>query len=137
MEQINEMPSLDTVIDKTKVEENPNITIATREVKYGFYKDYSIQMEENKNLEHPFESQFFENQDLIFFDDTWKQEISSQNWQQNEGVFCHMESSNIHIYVPTKWTYLTHKAVAEVLGISIENVFIHKTKTSGVYPTGL
>ena len=135
--QINEMPSLDTVIDKTKVEENPNITIATREVKYGFYKDYSIQMEENKNLEHPFESQFFENQDLIFFDDTWKQEISSQNWQQNEGVFCYMESSNIHIYVPTKWTYLTHKAVAEVLGISIENVFIHKTKTSGVYPTGL
>ena len=137
VEQINEMPSLDTVIDKTKVEENPNITIATREVKYGFYKDYSIQMEENKNLEHPFESQFFENQDLIFFDDTWKQEISSQNWQQNEGVFCYMESSNIHIYVPTKWTYLTHKAVAEVLGISIENVFIHKTKTSGVYPTGL
>ena len=135
--QINEMPSLDTVIDKTKVEDNPNITIATREVKYGFYKDYSIQMEENKNLEHPFESQFFENQDLIFFDDTWKQEISSQNWQQNEGVFCYMESSNIHIYVPTKWTYLTHKAVAEVLGISIENVFIHKTKTSGVYPTGL
>ena len=137
VEQINEMPSLDTVIDKTKVEENPNITIATREVKYGFYKDYSIQMEENKDLEHPFESQFFENQDLIFFDDTWKQEISSQNWQQNEGVFCYMESSNIHIYVPTKWTYLTHKAVAEVLGISIENVFIHKTKTSGVYPTGL
>ena len=137
VEQINEMPSLDTVIDKTKVEENPNITIATREVKYGFYKDYSIQMEENKKLEHPFESQFFENQDLIFFDDTWKQEISSQNWQQNEGVFCYMESSNIHIYVPTKWTYLTHKAVAEVLGISIENVFIHKTKTSGVYPTGL
>ena len=137
VEQINEMPSLDTVIDKTKVEDNPNITIATREVKYGFYKDYSIQMEENKDLEHPFESQFFENQDLIFFDDTWKQEISSQNWQQNEGVFCYMESSNIHIYVPTKWTYLTHKAVAEVLGISIENVFIHKTKTSGVYPTGL
>ena len=135
--QINEMPSLDTVIDKTKVEDNPNITIATREVKYGFYKDYSIQMEENKDLEHPFESQFFENQDLIFFDDTWKQEISSQNWQQNEGVFCYMESSNIHIYVPTKWTYLTHKAVAEVLGISIENVFIHKTKTSGIYPTGL
>ena len=76
-------------------------------------------MEENKNLEHPFESQFFENQDLIFFDDTWKQEISSQNWQQNEGVFCYMESSNIHIYVPTKWTYLTHKAVAEVLKMSL------------------
>lgn len=137
VEQINEMPSLDTVIDKTKVEENPNITIATREVKYGFYKDYSIQMEENKDLEHPFESPFFENQDLVFFDDTWKQEISSQNWQQNEGVFCYMESSNIHIYVPTKWTYLTQKSVAEVLNIPLENVFIHKTKTSGVYPTGL
>lgn len=137
VDQINEMPSLDTVIDKTKVEENPNITIATREVKYGFYKDYSIQMEENKDLEHPFESPFFENQDLVFFDDTWKQEISSQNWQQNEGVFCYMENSNIHIYVPTKWTYLTQKSVAEVLNISLENVFIHKTKTSGVYPTGL
>ena len=137
VEQINEMPSLDTVIDKTKVEENPNITIATREVKYGFYKDYSIQMEENKDSEHPFESQFFENQDLIFFDDTWTQEISSQNWQQNEGVFCYMEGSSIHICVPTKWTYLTQKSVAEVLGINFENVFIHKTKTSGVYPTGL
>lgn len=137
VEQINEMPSLDTVIDKTKVEENPNITIATREVKYGFYKDYSIQMEENKDSEHPFESQFFESQDLIFFDDTWTQEISSQNWQQNEGVFCYMEGSSIHIYVPTKWTYLTQKSVAEVLGINFENVFIHKTKTSGVYPTGL
>ena len=137
VEQINEMPSLDTVIDKTKVEENPNITIATREVKYGFYKDYSIQMEENKDSEYPFESQFFENQDLIFFDDTWTQEISSQNWQQNEGVFCYMEGSSIHICVPTKWTYLTQKSVAEVLGINFENVFIHKTKTSGVYPTGL
>ena len=137
VEQINEMPSLDTVIDKTKVEENPNITIATREVKYGFYKDYSIQMEENKDSEHPFESQFFESQDLIFFDDTWTQEISSQNWQQNEGVFCYMEGSSIHICVPTKWTYLTQKSVAEVLGINFENVFIHKTKTSGVYPTGL
>lgn len=137
VEQINEMPSLDTVIDKTKVEENPNITIATREVKYGFYKDYSIQMEKNKDSEHPFESQFFENQDLIFFDDTWTQEISSQNWQQNEGVFCYMEGSSIHICVPTKWTYLTQKSVAEVLGINFENVFIHKTKTSGVYPTGL
>ena len=35
VDQINEMPSLDTVIDKSHVEENPNVIVATREIKYG------------------------------------------------------------------------------------------------------
>lgn len=252
VDQINEMPSLNTVIAKTQVEENPNVTISTREVKFGLYKVFDINkademifgtnnetfvtsshniqegnvfsssfdnqavqteqkeqiqteqtaqtaqfseerqeiqdkhniqdnlesQEEQKSLENQdlHNSQDFSNKenqtqnesqntaanednspqnnvnsqqdnaakksqpiisDLIYFDDTWEQEISAQSWQETEGVFCYTESSEIHIYVPTKWTYLTQNAVSQVLGIPVENVFIHKTKSSGSYPTGL
>ena len=70
VEQINEMPSLDTVIDKTKVEENPNITIATREVKYGFYKDYSIQIQfvhsgDGENYKHAYDGEAYGNYDYV------------------------------------------------------------------------
>lgn len=209
VEQINEMPSLDTVITKSKIEENPNITIATREVKFGLYKSINVQKadelifgkdkknedkensektdnvtensdknqnsdkppiqnensnkielqnaqkynsknllqhnifndlsSDNENSDYISETEKAEilNKELILFDDTWEQEISAQRWEETKGVFCFTEGLDIHIYVPTKWTYLTHNAVAEVLGINLENVFIHKTKSSGSYPTGL
>lgn len=202
LEQINEMPSLNAVITKSEIEENPNITIATREVRFGLYKVMNIQKadelifgnpvektqnapktlpqknappektenfaeisDENQKFDKPsnqiktdfrqylLNDSFFDdenfnmlsdaekteilNKELIIFDDAWEQELSAQRWEETKGVFCYTEGADIHIYVPTKWTYFTHNAVAEVLGINLENVFIHKTKSSGSFPTGL
>lgn len=127
LEQINDMPSLDTVISKSSIEEDPNVTLATREVKYGLYQTHSL-----------------EEADKILFGDSdssktniWKQKLESPKWQETEGAFCYMDSSNLNIYVPTRWTGLTQKAISDILTIKTENVYIHKTKVSGIYPTGL
>ena len=127
LEQINDMPSLDTVISESGIEENPNITLASREVKYGLYQNKSV-AEADKEL--------FNDKSLIT-SNTWKQSLESPKWKETEGAFAYMEGSNLHIYVPTKWTSLTQKLLSQVLSIKIENIYIHKTKVSGTYPTGL
>jgi len=127
VDQINDMPSLDTVIDKSHVEENPNVTIETREIKYGLYKSKSIE-EADKEL--------FENAEFVYTD-TWKEELNSPKWQETEGAFCYMEGQNIHVYTPTRWVSYTQKAISEALDIKLENIYIHKTKSSGIYPVGL
>ena len=106
VEQINEMPSLDTVIDKSHIEENPNITIASREVKYGFYKTLSLAQADAK---------VFEKADFTSTD-TWKEKLLTPKWQETEGAFAYLEGENIHVYVPTRWTSFTQKSVASVLG---------------------
>lgn len=127
VDQINDMPSLDTVIDKSLVEEDPNVTIATREVKYGLYETKTVE-EADKEL--------FETADFTSTD-TWKSRINSPKWQETEGAFCYMEGSSLHVYTPTRWISFTQRCIAETLGIDYENIFIHKTKASGIYPTGL
>lgn len=127
LEQINDMPSLNTVISKSTVEENPNVTVATREVKYGLYQEKTVE-EADKEL-------FGE--DYIVSKDTWKQRLISPHWQEAPGAFCYMEGSNLHVYTATNWTGLTQKMLAAVIGIASENIYIHKTKISGIYPTGL
>ena len=125
LEQINDMPSLNTVISKSTVEENPNVTVATREVKYGLYQEKTVE-EADKEL-------FGE--DYIVSKDTWKQRLISPHWQEAPGAFCYMEGSNLHVYTATNWTGLTQKMLAAVIGIASENIYIHKTKISGIYPT--
>ncbi len=127
VEQINEMPSLDTVIDKSHVEENPNVIVATREVKYGLYESLPLAQADTK---------LFENADFESTD-TWKEKLLTPKWQETEGSFAYTEGEKIHVFAPTRWTGFTQKSVAAALEISEEKVFIHKTKSAGIYPSGL
>lgn len=127
LEQINEMPSLDTVIDKSHVEENPNVVVATREVKYGLYKTLSLAQADTK---------LFDNADFTSTD-IWKEKLLTPKWQETEGAFAYTEGDKIHVYAPTRWTSFTQKSVAQVLDIKEEQVYIHKTKSAGIYPSGL
>ena len=127
VDQINEMPSLDTVIDKSHTEENPNVEVATREIKFGLYKRQALAQADAK---------LFDNADFTSTD-TWKEKLLTPKWQETEGAFAYTEGAKIHVFVPTRWTAFTQKAVAAALGISEETVFIHKTKSAGIYPSGL
>ena len=125
--QINEMPSLDTVIDKSHVEENPNVVVATREIKYGLYKRLALAQADTK---------IFESADFSSTD-TWKEKLLTPKWQETEGAFAYTEGEKIHVFAPTRWASFTQKAVAAALDIDEKFVFIHKTKSAGIYPSGL
>lgn len=127
VDQLNDMPSLDDVIAKNSVVEDPNKTVATREVKYGLYSTLSVE-EADKEI--------FENANHVS-SDTWKQKLYSPKWTETDGAFAYTEGEKIHIYVPTKWTYFTQKTISEVLKIPSENIYIHKTLTATVHPNGL
>lgn len=127
VEQLNDMPSLDDVIDKNRVVEEVNKVIATREIKYGLYE---------KLTEEQADKEIFENADIVT-SDTWKQTLYSPKWTETDGAFCYTEGDKIHVYVPTKWTYLTQKTISQALNIEPELIFIHKTLTPTVYPNGL
>ena len=127
VEQINEMPSLDAVIDKSHVEENTDIIVASREIKYGLYQKLELAQADTK---------LFENADYTSTD-TWKEKLLTPKWQETEGAFAYIEGDKIHVFAPTRWISFTQKSVASALGISEEQVYIHKTKTAGIYPSGL
>ena len=125
--QINEMPSLDTVIDKSHVEDNPNVIVAKREIKYGLYESLSLAQADTKLFEH---ADFTST-------DTWKEKLLTPKWQETEGAFAYTDGEKIHVYVPTRWTAFTQKSVAAALNIDEALVYIHKTKSPGIYPSGL
>lgn len=127
VDQLNDMPSLDDVLAKNSVIEDPNKTVAERIVKYGLYETLSVE-EADKEI--------FENAYKVS-EDTWKQKLYSPKWTETDGAFCYTEGDKIHIYVPTKWTYFTQKTIAEVLNIDSEQIYIHKTQTATVHPNGL
>ena len=127
VEQINEMPSLDTVIDKSHVEENTSIIVAEREIKYGLYKRASLAQADTK---------LFDKADFTSTD-TWKEKLLTPKWQETEGAFAYTEGDKIHVFVPTRWTGFTQKSVAAALNIEESAVYIHKTKSPGIYPSGL
>ena len=127
VEQINEMPSLDTVIDKSHIEENPNVIVATREVKYGLYEKLSVAQADAK---------IFESADFTSTDN-WKEKLLTPKWQETEGAFAYTEGEKLHVFIPTRWTGFTQKSIAGVLNIDESLVFIHKTKSAGIYPSGL
>ena len=127
VDQINEMPSLDTVIDKSHVEENPNVIVATREIKYGLYESLTLAQADTK---------LFENADYTSTD-TWKEKLLTPKWQETEGAFAYTEGEKIHVFAPSRWASFTQKSVAAALDIDEARVFIHKTKSAGIYPSGL
>ncbi len=127
LDQLNEMPSLDTVIDKSHVEENPNVIVATREIKYGLYETMPLAQADTTIFEH---ADFTST-------DKWKEKLLTPKWQETEGAYAYTEGDKIHVFAPTRWTAFTQKSVAAVLNIDEAFVFIHKTKSAGIYPSGL
>lgn len=127
LSQINEMPSLDTVVDKTHIEEFTSEVLAKKEIKTGVYKKGSIQ-EASKKIAK--QSEFVTEQ-------TWSLDLVSPTWKETSGAFCYPEGKKLHIYTPTRWSYSLMKTISSALKISNKNIFIHKTKTSGVYSKGL
>lgn len=127
VEEINDLPSLDTVVDKSLKEEDSNQIVATREIKTGLYKT------ENESSA---DKQLFENADFIS-EETWSQKLINPNNQETAGAFCYTEGEKLHIYVATKWTYEVQKAISETLNLDPKFIIIHKTKSTGFYQYGL
>lgn len=125
--KLNEMPSLDTVLDKTHNEQNTSVKVAEREIRTGLYKTLST--EEADSL-------LFADKKFIS-NETWSMDITNPKWQETNGAFCYTEGQLLHIYAPSKWTYLLQNTVAQTLNIPVENVIVHKTKASGFYTNGL
>lgn len=125
--QLNEMPSLDTVLDNKHNDQNISLELASREVKTGLYAKLPLE----------------EADALLFADgkyistETWSQDVTSPKWQETNGAYCYTEGEKIHLYVPSKWTYYLQNAVAKVLNIPVDNVYIHKTKATGIYSNGM
>lgn len=124
---INEMPSLDTVLDKTHVEENPNQIVSSRVIKTGIYAE---------KTEEEAEEILSEQADYVL-KNTWNQVLVNPKWHEPDGAFCYIESGCLHVYVSTKWTYNLQTTLSEVLSLPEEKIFIHKTKSSGMYPNVL
>ena len=125
---INDMPSLNNVIDKSHFEEFSAKEVASREIKYGLYEEMSVEEADTKLFN---ESGFFTT------NDTWQQTMISPKWQETEGAFSYMEGKDLHIYIPTRWTSFVQKSISESLKIPLEHIFIHKTKSASIFPNGL
>ena len=123
--QINNLPSLDTVVDKNRTDENTLKKIYSREVKNGIYKELP---EDERNAllsSYP------------YCENTWNLKLDNPSWKETCGAFCYTESGKMHICTSTRWTSLLHKIIQKTLNINQENIIVHKTKDSGVGSKGL
>lgn len=131
--QLNDLPSLDSldaIETEDTIEEDNDIednVLAKREIKVGLYKSAD---------KDQIESELFAKADFIS-KEKYQYSIINPKWQETNGAFCYLESKNLHVYVPTKWTYSLQTLIAETLNIPLEKIFIHKTKTSGINTHGL
>lgn len=148
--QINKLPSLDTVLDKKHIEQNVIKIIAQKEIKTGIFRDYDINStldsqitNENSDIENteqaktksPIEELFNEEQYFVT-EEEWVQDVLAPSWKETSGSFCYVEGKNLHVYAPSKWVSFMMNTISSCLNIPKENIFIHKTKTSGVYEKG-
>lgn len=128
LDEINELPSLDTIVDNKHIEQNIEETVAIREVKTGLFK--TLPKEEA-------EKALFEETEDFVTSETWSLKHLPPNWKETCGAFCYKDGKSVHIYAPTKWTKLLMKTAAATLDIPFENIYVHKTKTSGVFSKGM
>ena len=126
--EINELPSLDTVLDNRRVEQNIEETVAFREIKSGAYAKKSVVQAEKK---------LFENTQDFISSQSWNLRFLPPLWKETCGSFCWKEGKYLHISAPTRWVKLLMQTVADTLGIPPENVIVHKTKVSGVFSKGM
>ena len=125
---INDLPSLNNVIDNSHFEEYSAQEVAFREVKYGIYEKKSVE-EADKEI--------FVDSGYFTTTDTWQQTMVSPKWQEKDGAFCYMDGKDLHLYTPTRWTSFVQKSISNSLKLSEENIYIHKTKSAGIFPNGL
>jgi len=126
--EINKLPSLDTVLDNKNVEQNIEETVAYREVKSGIFLNKSKAQAEKKLFESTKDYVSYEN---------WSLDLMPPLWKETCGSFCWREGKYMHISAPTRWIKFLMQTVANTLGISSDNIIVHKTKTSGVFSKGL
>lgn len=127
VETLNEMPSLDTVIDKTHIDNNEEEVIAKRLVQTGLYKNFSIEEVEN---------QIKTEEDLVS-SNTWSYTLNAPTWEETTGAYSYMEDDILHIFAPTKWTKLLMDTISSCLEIPFENIVVHKTQTSSIFSKGI
>lgn len=126
--EINELPSLDTVIDNRRIEQNKEETVASREIRTGVFAAKTPALAEKK---------VFGNKHDFITEETWNLTLVPPLWKETCGSFCWKEGKYLHISAPTRWTMHLMKTVAEALAIPAENIIVHKTKTSGVFSKGM
>ena len=126
--EINDLPSLDTVLDNRRVEQNIEETVAFREIKTGQFLKKSVAQAEKK---------LFENTSDYISSQTWNLSFLPPLWKETCGSFCWKEGKYLHISAPTRWVKLLMQTVSETLGIEPENIIVHKTKVSGVFSKGM
>ena len=126
--EINDLPSLDTVLDNRRVEQNIEEQVAYREIKTGLFLNKTIPQAEKK---------LFENTKDYITEENWKLSFLPPLWKETCGSFCWKEGKYLHISAPTRWTTHLMSTVSSTLNIPAENVIVHKTKTSGVFSKGL
>lgn len=148
---LNELPSLDTVIDSKNSVSTIGKTIGSRIIKTGIYENLTenearlyllapSKLEETYNTigenqePQPIEH---ENTDLLCIHSSFKQKISDPDWEETDGAFAYTESDELHVYVPTKWTSFLLKNLTETTGFPIEKIYIHKTKSYDTSANGL
>ena len=130
---INDMPSLNDVLDKSRIEKAPTVEVASRIVKYGIYEKLSPEEADKKLFSEANEN----GTSRTISESSWQENFVIPKWQETEGAACYTDGEEIHIYVPSCWTYLTQTTIADVLGIAQNKIFIHKTKAAEIYRTGL
>ena len=126
--EINDMPSLDTVLDNKRIEQNIEEQVAYREIKTGIFLKKSISQAEKK---------LFENKDDYISQEKWTLSFLPPLWKETCGSFCWKEGKILHISAPTRWTTHLMKTVSTALNIPVTDIIVHKTKTSGVFSKGL
>lgn len=126
VEQINEMPSLNTVISKSQAEKEIDHFTAQRIIKYGLYKTHS---------EYEADKALLEGRQVV--EDTWNYVFTTPPWQETSGAFAYFEDKNLHICIPTRWTSFLQKSISEVTGLDINRIYVHKTRVSNIFPNGL
>ncbi|MCR5252369.1 MAG: molybdopterin-dependent oxidoreductase [Treponema sp.] len=124
---LNELPSLDSVIDNKNLNIDTPKTVGERIIKTGLFKELETEQ---------IDKELFESEKYII-EETWSQTIVNPKWQEPTGAFCYTEGDKLHVFVPTKWTYFLQKVLSETLKISPQLIFIHKTKNSSLYSDGL
>lgn len=122
---LNDLPSLDNVIDNTHDEENIEKTLAHKEIKTGLFKELELSEAE---------AQLFPEETTS---EEWKINLNVPGWTETAGACCYTEGKKVIIHAPCAWTSSAMEIISKVLDLPAENIYIHKTKISGFYSTGI
>lgn len=126
--ELNEMPSLDTVQNsRGRIRPEEGRVIADRTVRTGLYKQYSAENAETELF----------TEDIREFSGDLDLRQADSLWQETSGAFCNYEKGSLHVYTATKWAFLLQNVLCQALDLPEENIFVHKTKDSGMYSNGI